>query len=182
MTRTLYTAVFGALLFLTSAGAAGDEVTVRMRLLGLFGPERAADLRAIVAEWGGCQIVRLDFDHAEAELRFDPAKLLPGTRPADYVARLDDKLRHASRHTLGAKPLTATPRDRLRRVTIPVAGLDCKACCLAAYEIVARIDGVEQATASFRDGLVTALIDPARTDRSKLEAALKERGVAIRAR
>jgi hypothetical protein len=25
-------------------------------------------------------------------------------------------------------------RDTLRPVEIPVAGLDCKACCLAAYE------------------------------------------------
>ena len=47
---------------------------------------------------------------------------------------------------------------------------------LAAYEAVANIDGVEQATASFKDGRVTALIDPTKTDRAKLEDALKKKG------
>jgi copper chaperone CopZ len=62
---------------------------------------------------------------------------------------------------------------------IPAAGLDCKACCLAAYEAVAAIDGVEQATASFKEGKITALIDPARTDPAKLEDALRKKGVSL---
>ena len=53
-------------------------------------------------------------------------------------------------------------------VVIPAAGLDCKACCLAAYETISGIDGVEQATASFKEGRITALIDPLKTDRAKL--------------
>jgi copper chaperone CopZ len=61
-----------------------------------------------------------------------------------------------------------------------VLGLDCKACALAAYESIAKIDGVEQATASFRDGLVTARIDPARTSRAALEEILKKRGVTLK--
>ncbi|HTU22227.1 MAG TPA: hypothetical protein VMG10_29580 [Gemmataceae bacterium] len=44
-----------------------------------------------------------------------------------------------------------------------------------------RIDGFETATASFREGRMTALIDPAKTNRATLEAALKKRGVDVKA-
>ena len=55
-------------------------------------------------------------------------------------------------HTFGVKPRRTVPRDKLQQVVIPVAGLDCKACCLAAYEAVAgmlmvgTISGVMLAT------------------------------------
>jgi hypothetical protein len=39
---------------------------------------------------------------------------------------------------------------------------------------------VERATASFREGRVTALIDPQKTDRAKLKAALQRRGVTVK--
>ena len=42
------------------------------------------------------------------------------------------------------------------------------------------MDGVEQATASFKDGKVTALIDPARTSRDALVDALKKRQVNVK--
>jgi hypothetical protein len=71
--------------------------------------------------------------------------------------------------------------DTLKLIEIPVAGLDCKACCLAAYESIYKLDGVERATASFREGRVTALVDPEKIDRSKLEDALKKRGVQLKA-
>ena len=81
--------------------------------------------------------------------------------------------------TFGLKPPSSTPKNQLKRVEIPVLGLDCKACCLAAYEIVARLDGVEQATASFKEGRISALIDPKRIQITQIEAALKERGVTL---
>jgi hypothetical protein len=65
-------------------------------------------------------------------------------------------------------------------VEIPVVGLDCKACCLAAYEAIYRLDGVEQATASFQVGLVTAWIDPAQTNQALLEEALRKKEVALK--
>jgi len=65
------------------------------------------------------------------------------------------------------------------RLVIPAGGLDCKGCCLAAYEAGAGIDGVMQATASFKEGLVTALIDPTKTNRAKLEDALRAKGVQL---
>ena len=36
-----------------------------------------------------------------------------------------------------------------------------------------------QATASFKDGKVTVLFDPAKTDKSKLEDALRKKGVDL---
>ena len=55
----------------------------------------------------------------------------------------------------------------------------CKACSLGAYEAIAGIDGVEQATTSFKEGKVTALIEPTKTDHAKLEDGLRKRGVTV---
>ena len=59
-------------------------------------------------------------------------------------------------------------------------GLDCKACSFAVYEMVYRLKGVEQATASFKEGKLTALIDPEKIDRSEIEMTLKQRGVQFK--
>jgi copper chaperone CopZ len=161
------------------APAAAEPQAVKVRVTGLFAPDRADDLRRLLRQWPELELASLDFDHAEAVFKLDPAQVFPGAKPTDLPARLDDRLRGGSHSTFGVKPATAVPRDQLRRIEIPVAGLDCKACCLAAYEAVARIDGVEQATASFQEGKVTALIDPKRTSREALETSLRERGVVV---
>jgi copper chaperone CopZ len=106
--------------------------------------------------------------------------LFPGAKPEQYVERLDQKLRQTSQGTFGAKPPSTLPREKLQFLEIGVLGLDCHACSLAAYEAVAKLPGVEQATASFRDGLVTAWIDPAQTSREKLEEALKQKGAELK--
>ena len=64
-------------------------------------------------------------------------------------------------------------------IEIPIVGLDCRACSLAVYEMVYRLKGVELATASFKDGKVTALIDPQKTNRTALEMALKSKQVEL---
>ena len=137
-------------LFVLAPLAAADPPGLKVRVTGLFAPSREKDLR-------------------EA--------LFPKAKPADVIARLDERVRNLTNHTFGIKAVSAVPKEKLVRVEIAAAGLDCKACCLAAYEIVAKIDGVEQATASFKEGRITARIDPAKTEKAKLEAALKERGV-----
>ena len=149
------------------------------RVLGLFSKDREADLRAAFGQLPEFKLTKVDFDDAEVTVEFAPAKLFPGQKAERVTELVNDRLRQASGHTFGVKPRRTVPREKLTRVEIPAGGLDCKACCLAAYEIVAQIDGVEQATASFKEGRVTALIDPARTDRAKLEDALKKRGVFV---
>jgi copper chaperone CopZ len=126
-------------------------------------------------------VVAIDFDTAEVTFSYDPAKLFPKMKEKDSLERFDNLLRTASSHTFGVRPLCTTPKDKLTRVEIAVLGLDCKACSLAAYESIFKIDGVEQATASFKDGLVTAMIDPEKTNRAALVEALKKRQVTLKA-
>jgi copper chaperone CopZ len=180
--RAAAVAVF-CLSLVNAAAAGGKEDTagpVRYRITGLCSRDRVEDLRAAFAQIAQVKLVAVDFDNAEATVEYAPAKAFPGAKPDQILGRLDGLLRAASRHTFGVKPLCTVPREKLRRVEIPVAGLDCTACSLAAYEAVSKLDGVERATASFREGRVTAWIDPEKTDRAKLEAALKQRGVTLR--
>lgn len=165
-------------LLILLAFVAVSHADTKVRVTGLFSSDREKDLRELLsAEWPEVQVKSVDFDHAEVTMAFDGDKLFPKVKAEDIIKRLDEKLRSLSLSTFGVKPLTLAPRTKLQRIEIPVAGLDCKACCLAAYEIVAKVDGVEQATASFKEGRLTALIDPSKTDKAKLEAALKQRGV-----
>ena len=126
---------------------------------------READLREAFAKIPDVKLIGIDFKNAEVVLEYDPAKLLPKAKPEQMLQKLDTLLKNASNHTFGIKPLRTTPLEKLTLITIPVAGLDCKACCLAAYESVYKLEGVERATASFRERQVTALIDPAKTNR-----------------
>jgi copper chaperone CopZ len=187
MNKTLYRYLFVVLgSLLTALGAAADDKPappgqVKHQITGLFMKEREQDLREAVEKMPQVKLVSVDFANAEATFEYDPAKAFPGAKPAQVPERLDNLLKSASNHTFGVKPLRSAPLDRLREVEIPVAGLDCKACCLAAYEAIYTLEGVEKATASFREGRVTALIDPEKTDRAKLEDALKKRGVQLKA-
>lgn len=160
--------------------ATPDVEHVTHRVTGLYAPEREADLREAVKGMSGVELVRVDLERGEAVFAYDPAVVLKGTKPADRVKRFDDLLRKASRHTFGARAPLTVPWEKLVKVEIPVAGLDCPGCDLAAYESVSKIDGVEQATASFREGRLTARIDPERTSRDALVEALKKRRVGVK--
>lgn len=172
------------LLLLGATSAAGDNGAAprsfKHQITGLFMKEREQDLREAVEKIPQIKLVSIDFENAEATFAYDPAKAFPGAKPEQIVGRFDNLLKSASNHTFGVKPLRSVPLEKLRRIEVPVAGLDCKACCLAAYEAVYKLEGVERATASFREGRVTALIDPEKIDRAKLEAALKKRGVQVK--
>lgn len=166
--------------------AADSARPVRHQVTGLFCLERVEDFRKVVermttaAEMPDVELVSVDFSTAEAIFQYDPAKVFPGATPEQIIERFDDLLRQASRSTFGIKPLCKTPREQLTLVEIPVVGLDCKACSLAAYEAVYKLEGVEQATASFKDGLVTAWIHPEKTDIVALEEALIKKNVAMK--
>lgn len=151
---------------------------IKHQITGLFSPERVEDLERVFKELPEFKLLGVDFKTAEVSLEYDSATVFPNATPEQIVERFDSKLRNASRHTFGIKPL-CPDRKKLELVEIPVAGLDCTACCLAAYEAIYRLDGVEQATASFKVGLVTAWIDPAKTDRAMLEEALRKKEVEL---
>ena len=167
-------------IFVCTVLSSAEPTKLTVRVTGLFSKDRVNDLREVFTEWPEVKLGEINFDRGEAELSFDTEKLFPKHKPAEVIARLDDRVRNLSNHTFGVKAVSTVPREKLKRIEIPVAGLDCKACCLAAYEIVAKIDGVEQATASFKEGRITALIDPEKTEKARLEAALKQRGVTLK--
>jgi hypothetical protein len=161
------------------AGSSHAADKAKHQITGLFSRDREQDLRDVVQTIPEIKLVSIEFKTAEATFEYDVATVFPNAAPEQIVERFDNLLRNASRHTFGVKPLCTTPRDKLTFIEIPVAGLDCKGCSFGAYDAIYRIDGVEQATASFKDGLVTAWIHPDRTDRAKLEEALKQRGVTL---
>jgi copper chaperone CopZ len=160
----------------------------KFRIIGMFSLERQDDLRDAVKQIPGVKLGSIDFASAEAVITYDFAQLFPQARPKEKVMpeqvaeRLDNLLKTASNHTFGVKLPFDEPRDKLARVEILIVGHDCKGCCLAAYEAVAKVDGVLQATASFKEGRLNALIDPAKTNRAALEEALKKVNVQLKAR
>ena len=153
----------------------------RHQITGLFSPDREQDLREVFAKLPKFKLVSIDYKNAEAIVEYDPAKLWSGEKPERYLEIFHGELQNASRGTFGAKPLRTLPLEKLKRIEIPVEGLDCKGCSFAAYRMIYQLPGVESATASFKEGKVTALIDPDKTDRAKLEKALQQGGVQIKA-
>lgn len=166
-----------AVVFAAAAPAQGE--TFKHQVTGLFCPQREADLREFLKDIPEVKLVSVDFKSAQIVLEYEPAKAFPRIRSDKILEHLDTQLKQASRHTFGIKPLSQIPDEKLMFVEIPIAGLDCMACSLAVYEILAKIDGVERATASFHERRATAMIDPSRTNRAALEAALTKRGVSL---
>jgi hypothetical protein len=157
-----------------------DVQPVRHRVTGLFNKDREADLRESVKKLADVSIVEIDFDTSEVTFSYDPVKLLGKGTEKQLLERFDNLIRNASTHTFGVRPLCTTPKEKLTRIEIPVLGLDCRGCELAAYEVIFKIDGVEQATCSFKAGMMTALIDPEKTSKAALEDALKKRSVTLK--
>jgi hypothetical protein len=154
--------------------------TITLRVIGLFEAERATELDRAVQKIPEVKLMRLDRELAEATLAYDPnCELLKNATPQQLAERINNRVRELTRHTLGLAAASGIPRENLERVEIPIFGLDCQACCLAAYESLVQTEGVEQATASFRRGKAVAWIDPAKTNRESLEKALERRGVTL---
>ena len=157
-----------------------DEHSVQLRVVGLFMSDRIEDFREQMKQFPETSLLAIDFDTATATFQYAAdSDLFRNAKPEQIVERIDNRIRQLSTGLFSVKPLESIPREKLKHITIPIKGLDCKACSLAVHDILARVEGVEHATASFRDSLATAWVDPARTDRAKLEAALKERGVTV---
>jgi copper chaperone CopZ len=183
--RSLQVALFSlSLLFAAVPTAAEDQPKpvqpVKHRVTGLFSPDRQDDLRLLVQEkLPNIKLVSIDYENSEATFEYDADKLFDKPKPEQIIERFDNLLRTHSVSTFGIKPLCTIPKDKLTRIEIPVVGLDCKGCCLGAYDAISRVEGVERATASFKEGLVTAVIDPTKTNRMALEEALTKVGVQL---
>ena len=177
------TTILSALVILSFAypSEAEEPKSIKHQITGLFSPDREKDLRDVFEQkLPQFKLLSIDFKNAEASFDYDPTKIFPGAKPEQIIERFDNELRNATRHTFGAKPLRTIERDKLKLVEIPIEGLDCKACSFAVYEMVYRLKGVEMATASFKEGKLTALIDPEKIDRTEIEMTLKQRGVQFK--
>jgi hypothetical protein len=157
----------------------GKGSAIAVRVTGLFSPDRVDDLRETMKQLPDVRLIAVDYPTAQATFNVSSSEPFINAKPEQIPERLDNLLRSVSRSTFGIRPLCEIPRDKLSVVEIAVAGLDCKGCCLGAYEAIYRIEGVEQATASFKEGRVTAWIDGDKTNRMALEEALKKRGVQL---
>ncbi len=181
----IYTSIALAMAMFAACGAtcAEDPPTkterFTYRVFGLFSPDREEDIRELFKELPEITLTAISFEEAEITVEFNPSKAFPGVKPDRFIELLDNKVRALARGTFAVKPRRVIAKVKLQQLVIPVLGLDCKACSFAAYETIAKIDGVEQATASFKKGQVTALIDPTKTDRAALENALRKRGISI---
>lgn len=172
-------------LLLTAVAASADDPKpqqFRYQVTGLFARDREPDLREVFENLPGFKLVSIDFDNAEIAVEYDPKTALPGAKPDQYVPQFDNKLRQATRGTFGIKPLRTVPRDKLEAVEITIGILDCKACGLAVYEMVNKVDGVALTTVDYKAGKVTAWGEPGKADREKIEAVLKQRNVPVKPR
>ncbi len=166
--------------------ALAEEQTGTYRLLGLSAAEREADLREVLAKVPEVKLVSLDAAKAEVTLRFDaetlflPAKSKQPPAADKITARLDSLIGTASARTFGVSERSTVPTDKLTKVEIPIGVLDCKACRYAAYQAVAKLDGVERATVSAQPSAVIAWIDVTKTKRETLEEALKKARVELK--
>lgn len=157
-----------------------EEQTGTYRLFGLSAAEREADLREVLAKVPEVTLVSLDAAKAEVTLRFEAEKLFPPTKAkqppaADKItARLDTLIGTASTRTFGITERSTVPADKLTKVEILIGVLDCKGCRYAAYQAVAKLDGVERATVSATPSAIIAWIDATKTKREALEEALKK--------
>ena len=156
----------------------------RHRIVGLSEPSREQDLRELVKTMPEMELLTFDFATTEVTFRYDVPKLIGGYNPKQpptaeaITKRLDELLRTASHGSFTLKPPATIPQDKMQAIEIKVGILDCKGCRYGAYIAIAKLDGVERATVT-EAGLLTAWIDPAKTDRAALEAALKKGRVEL---
>jgi copper chaperone CopZ len=159
----------------------GEEPTsMTFRVTGLFDDQRPQEFQELMATIPNVELQKLNVETTEATLRFDVKAAIPGAKPAQVLQRLDQQVKTASHGTFGLKAVSTVPREQLEYVEIAVVGLDCRACNLAAYEIVTKIEGVEQATANFKTGLITVKFDKQKASREKIEETLKMRNVTLK--
>lgn len=176
--RSIFCAV-AALLLVRSVASAADELppgTMRVtwQVRGLFCPEREQDFRALVTEkLPAIKVVDVNVPNAEATFEFDPSVAfdprLRNAKPEQLVSVFLGKL---GRSTFTVQARRTTPLDKLCWIEIPIEGLDCQACAFGVYGFIMESKGVEQATANFRTGLATALVDPEAFDERALRRKL----------
>ncbi|HSU66356.1 MAG TPA: hypothetical protein VLJ39_05775 [Tepidisphaeraceae bacterium] len=163
---------------------AAAEKTSQYSVFGLFSPDREQDLKDVLENIPEMKLVSLDYEHARATFSYDLEVLFPGYNPkhppkdTEIEQHLNNLLTKESQGTFRLRPVSATPADKLEKIEIQIGILDCKGCRYAAYQALEKVEGVDHATVT-KDNIVRAWIDPAKTGKEALQAALKKARVAI---
>lgn len=157
-----------------------EQHTFNVQVTGLFVRDRVDAFLDLLKKVPEVRLQNLDFDKSEARFAYDPeCDLFRNAQPAQVIERCHNRIQQLSRSTLGVRAVSSLPREQWQRLELQIAGLDCMACSYAAYDVILRIEGVEQAMASFRDGKATAWYNPSVTDRDRIIAAMKQRQVVV---
>src|SRR4051812_21672120 len=131
-----YLLLLCSVLHVAAAQAADEpkgEQTVKLRVTGLFQPDRAEDFRTTMLGMPEVTVVSLEYETTEAEFRFDLAKAFPNYKQSQLIEAFNNKLNSISQGTFGVRTLSTVPADKLTKIEIPIYGLDCKACSYVAY-------------------------------------------------
>lgn len=181
--------IFYWFLLLLAPVANAAEERLALRVSGLFQPDRKDDLlrQAGTLEFkhgddkSEIKLVEVDYQNATATFAYDnEAKVFKNVKSEEMRNRIDNLLREATNHCFTVLPPIALPREKWREEKIEVGGIDCKACSFGVYLCVYNLPGVQQAQASFKSGLVTAWIDPEKTNRAALVEALRKREIEVK--
>ena len=190
------TAIFGAgvcqralrILFMLLCDAAlrAEEQTTCVRVIGISDPSRVEDFRKTVKSVSELQLVSVDGDKATAVLRYEVSAIVTKPKPkpddlapAKILAEIDNLIGKACVRTFSITEPTGVAEDKLTKVECKVGVLDCKGCRYGAYIAIAKLDGVERAIVDSITRTLTAWIDPAKTNKEALEAALKKAHVEL---
>jgi mercuric ion binding protein len=176
---SLFATAFAPQAFGQEPAPRSEPRIIRVRVLGLFSSARVEALREAAASIEDAALKDVDYETAHATFEVRPDKAWKDVPAEKLPERIDQALRQASRSTFSAAPASETPAERIEEVTIAAGGCACRACELAAYEAVAKVEGVERATVSFTDSSVIVRFDREKSNRAALEAALKQRGVTL---
>lgn len=158
-----------------------DDHLVKVRVIGLFNPERTEAFRELMQRFPETEVISLSDDTAVATIRYAAeSNLFRNANPEQVAQRLNDRVRQLSSGLFSLKLVGDVPSEAFERIDFSIVGLDCKACAFAVHDILVRQDGVVHAKASFRDGRATAWIAPNSVSREELESALKMARVTLR--
>jgi copper chaperone CopZ len=168
------------LLLLLPLDAAAAERSVQYSVRGLFQPDRKAVLINAAKALENCSLVGVDYETARATFTYDDeAQSFKKAGPEQILRQIDNQIRTLTDSTFTLLPPSNLPEAGLKRIDFTIEGLDCLGCSYGAYRAIVALEGVERATASFRDAKLTAFIDPAKTSRETLAEALKKREIKI---
>ena len=156
-----------------------EPVDAKFRVLGFFDEEQVDFFKSTIAELEGIELVDVNYEKAEATLRLSDERFIQKGDLAKQVAGVNTVLRPAARSVFIVMEPDLIPLTERSKITLPIAGLDCRGCSYGAYLCVNELEGVSRATADFGEGHVIVHYDPDKITPLDMEAALAKKSVTM---